>query len=418
MQDLLYDYFDVAKVLVIAPLRVARLTWSDEITKWDHLQGVRLSKVLGDKKQRIAALQRPADIWIINRENVTWLVDYYGSKWPFDMVVVDELSSFKNPQSKRFKALRKVLPYINRIVGLTGTPAPNGLIDLWAQVYLLDRGERLGKTLGAYRGRFFNPGRRNSHVIFEWVPKDGAERVIYRLLSDLCVSMKAADWLMLKEPVINTIPVELPEKAMKQYKQLEKELFLPLADSDIVAGTAAVLTGKLLQMANGAVYDEYGQAQEVHSAKLDALEEIIEAANGKPVLVVYSYRHDLARLQERLKAYEPRMLDTEQDLADWNSGKIKVLLLHPASAGHGLNLQAGGNIIVWFGLTWSLEQYQQMNARLDRQGQVEQVIIHHIVAKGTMDEAVLNALTNKAATQNDLMEAVKARISEYARGVA
>ena len=413
IQELLYDRFEVSKVLVIAPLRVAQSTWSGEIEKWDHLQGLRLSKVLGSEKQRIEALHQPADIWIINRENTEWLVDYYGRKWPFDMVVIDELSSFKNPRSKRFRALRKVRPLIKRIVGLTGTPAPNGLIDLWSQIYLLDQGERLGKTLTGYRNRYFDPGRRNQNIVFEWIPKPFAEERIYEKISDICVSMKAEDWLQLPERIDNVIEVELPEKVKSQYKQLERDLILPLLDSDVTAANAAVLTNKLLQMANGAIYDEFGEAKEIHDAKLEALEEVVEAANGKPVLVVYSYRHDLDRIKNQLKKYKPRTLDSDQDVQDWNAGKTQVLLLHPASGGHGLNLQTGGNIIVWFGLTWGLEYYQQANARLYRQGQIERVIVHHIVAKGTMDENVLKALTGKAATQEDLMEAVKARIEQY-----
>lgn len=369
--------------------------------------------MLGSEKQRIEALRRPADIWIINRENTEWLVDYYGRKWPFDMVVIDELSSFKNPKSKRFRALRKVRPLIKRIVGLTGTPAPNGLIDLWSQIYLLDQGERLGKTLTGYRNRYFDPGRRNQNIVFEWIPKPGAEEAIYKKISDICVSMKAEDWLQLPERIDNVIEVELPEKAKSQYNQLEKDLVLPLLDSDVTAANAAVLTNKLLQMANGAIYDEFGEVKEIHGAKLEALEEAVEAANGKPVLVVYAYRHDLARIKSRLKKYNPRTLDSDQDIRDWNAGKIQALLIHPASGGHGLNLQTGGNIIVWFGLTWGLEYYQQANARLYRQGQTERVIVHYIVAKGTMDENVLKVLTGKAATQNDLMEAVKARIEQY-----
>lgn len=398
---------------MIAPLRVAQSTWSGEIEKWDHLRGLRLSKVLGNEKQRIEALNQPADLYIINRENTEWLVNYYGRKWPFDMVVIDELSSFKNPKSKRFRALRKVRPLIKRIVGLTGTPAPNGLIDLWSQVYLLDQGERLGKTLTGYRDRYFDPGRRNQNIVFEWIPKPFVEEAIYEKISDVCVSMKAEDWLQLPGRIDNVIEVELPEKAKSQYKQLEKDLTLPLVDSDVTAANAAVLTNKLLQMANGAIYDEFSDAKEIHSAKLDALEEAVEAANGKPVLVVYTYQHDLDRIKRQLKKYNPRTLNGDQDVRDWNEGKIQVLLLHPASGGHGLNLQAGGNIVIWFGLTWSLEWYQQTNARLHRQGQTERVIIHHIVAKGTMDEEVLKALTGKAATQNGLMEAVKAKIEQY-----
>jgi len=413
IQELLYDYFDVSRVLVIAPLRVADSTWSGEIEKWDHLQHLKLSKILGSEKQRIEALNRKADLWIINRENTEWLVNHYGRKWPFDMVIIDELSSFKNPRSKRFRALRKVRPLMKRIVGLTGTPAPNGLIDLWSQIYLLDQGERLGKTLTGYRDRHFTPGKRNQNVIFEWIPKPEAEKNIYAKISDICVSMKSDDWLELPKRIETTVHVDLPGRAREQYDQLERDLLLPLVGSDVVAANAAVLTNKLLQMASGAIYDEFGVAQEIHTAKLDVLEEDIEAANGSPVLVAYSYKHDLTRIKKRLKAYTPRTLESDQDIKDWNAGKIQVLLLHPASGGHGLNLQAGGHILIWFGLPWSLEWFQQTNARLDRQGQTERVRIRYLITKGTMDENVLKALTGKAATQDDLMEAVKARIKKY-----
>lgn len=409
--ELLHDYFEVSKVLVIAPLRVAENTWPDEIEKWDHLQHLKISKVLGSKKQRLAALNIQADIYVTNRENVTWLVDYYGKDWPFDMVVIDELSSFKSSKAKRFRSLRKVRPLIKRIVGLTGTPAPNGLIDLWAQIYLLDQGERLGKTITGYRDRYFTPGRRNQHIIYEWNPKPEAEGVIYEKLSDICVSMKSEDWLEMPEVISREVKVKLLEKAREKYDQLEKDLLLPFADSDVVADTAAVLTGKLLQMANGAVYDEFGDVQEVHEAKLDALEDVIEAANGRPVLVFYAYRHDLVRIQKRFP--EARTLDTAEDIQAWNRGEIPIALAHPASAGHGLNLQAGGNIIVWFGLTWSLELYQQANARLNRQGQQQKnVIIHHLVTENTVDEDVMKSLETKDLTQEALMKAVKARIEK------
>lgn len=409
--ELLHDSFEVSKVLVIAPFRVARDTWPQEIEKWDHLRYLKYSMVLGSKKQRLAALNTRADIYIINRENVTWLVDYYGRDWPFDMVIIDELSSFKSSKARRFRSLRKVRPLIKRIVGLTGTPAPNGLIDLWAQIYLLDQGERLGKTITGYRNRYFTPGRRNQHIIYEWNPKPESEEVIYKKLSDICVSMKSEDWLEMPEVISREVKVKLPEKAREKYDRLERDLLLPFAESDVVADTAAVLTGKLLQMANGAVYDEFGEVQEIHKAKLDALEDIVEAANGRPVLVFYSYRHDLARIQERFP--EARILDTSEDIQAWNDGEILILLAHPASAGHGLNLQAGGNIIVWFGLTWSLELYQQANARLYRQGQKHKnVIIHHLVAENTVDEDVMKSLENKDRTQEALMRAVKARIQK------
>lgn len=411
VDELLYDRFEVSRVLVIAPLRVAQDTWTRETAKWDHLKHLRIARVLGTEKQRRAALEEDADIWVINRENVDWLVNLYGQRWPFDMVVIDELSSFKASGTRRFRALRKVRPLIKRIVGLTGTPAPNGLIDLWPQVYLLDRGERLGKTITGYRERYFTPGRRNRTVVFTWEPKPGAHEQIYGRLEDLCVSMSAADWLELPERIDNTVPVTLPAPARRQYETLERELLLPLGeDSAVTAITAAVLANKLLQMANGAVYDLDGAAQELHTAKLEALDELVEAANGKPVLVYYAYRHDVDRLMRRLKAYGPRKLETAADVADWNAGRIPVLLAHPASAGHGLNLQDGGNTIVWFGLTWSLELYQQANARLHRQGQTERVIVHHLVAEGTMDEEVMRVLAGKAAGQDALLEAVKARI--------
>jgi len=409
--ELLHNYYEVSKVLVIAPYRVARDTWPDEVEKWDQFRDLKISKVLGSKKQRLAALNTQADIYVINRENVTWLVEHYGKDWPFDMVIIDELSSFKSSKARRFRSLRKVRPLIKRIIGLTGTPAPNGLIDLWAQVYLLDQGERLGKTITGYRNRYFTPGRRNQHIVYEWNPKPESEEAIYKKLSDICVSMKSEDWLDMPEVISREVKVKLPEKAREKYDRLERDLLLPFAESDVVADTAAVLTGKLLQMANGAVYDEFGDVQEIHEAKLGALEDVIEAANGRPVLIFYAYRHDLARIQERFP--EARTLDTTEDIQAWNRGDIPIALAHPASAGHGLNLQAGGNIIVWFGLTWSLELYTQANARLNRQGQKHKnVIIHHLVAEDTIDEDVMKSLENKDRTQEALMRAVKARIQK------
>lgn len=412
VEELLYDYFDVAKVLVIAPLRVAEDTWSSEVKKWEHLKNVKISKVLGKEEVRIIALKEKADIYVINRENVEWLVEYLGKGWFFDMVVIDELSSFKSPKSNRFKALKKVRPFIKRIVGLTGTPAPNGLLDLWSQVYLLDGGERLGKTLTGYRDRYFQPDKRNQTVIFSWKPVDGAEDRIYEKLKDICISMKASDYLELPERINNRIMVQLPKTAEEKYKKLEKELLLPLEEADVVANTAAVLTNKLLQMANGAVYDENSEVKEIHDAKLKALDDVIEAANGKPVLVFYSYKHDLDRLSKHLKNKEFRVLNTSKDIEAWNKGKVPIVLVHPASAGHGLNLQFGGNIIVWFGLTWSLELYQQDNARLYRQGQQQSVVVNHIIAKGTIDEDVMRALENKEVGQEALLQAVKARLKQ------
>jgi SNF2 family DNA or RNA helicase len=410
INELMFDYFDVAKVLVIAPLRVAQNTWDSEIEKWEHLRHLRIAKILGNEKERIQALNATADIYVINRENVKWLVDRCGKHWPFDMVVIDELSSFKSHQAQRFKALRKIRPFMKRVVGLTGTPAPNSLIDLWPQIYLLDGGKRLGKTITGFRERYFYPDKRNQYIVYSYKPKEGAEEAIYKKLSDICVSMKAEDYLKLPERINNTIPIHLPKKAKEKYDQLERDLLLPLNDSDIVANTAAVLTNKLLQMANGAVYDENGDVQEIHNAKLKALEDVLEAANGKPVLIFYAYKHDLARIKKHLKGQDLKVLDTAEDINAWNKGKVPIMLAHPASAGHGLNLQAGGNIIVWFGLTWSLELYSQANARLYRQGQKQNVIIHHLVAKGTMDEDVMRVLENKEAGQEALLNAIKARV--------
>jgi len=409
IEELLYDRFEIVKVLVIAPLRVAQTVWSDEITKWNHLRHLRLVKVLGTARQRREALQTYADIYIINRENVPWLVQECGDAWPFDMVVIDELSSFKSNNAQRFKALKRVRPYIRRMVGLTGTPAPNSLLDLWPQIYLLDQGQRLGKTVTGYRERYFRPGRRNRTVIFNWDPKPGAEEAIYKTLEDLCVSMSAEDWLDMPERLDRIVKVRLTDQAREDYQTLQRQLVLELDKGSVTANDAGVLANKLLQMANGAVYDEDGQAIEIHTAKLDALEELIEAANGQPVLVFYSYKHDLARIKKRTKVRE---LKTERDIEDWNAGRIPVLLAHPGSAGHGLNLQDGGHIIIWFGLPWSLEMYQQANARLHRQGQQQSVIIHHLVAEGTIDERVMQVLEDKAAGQDDLLAAVKALIEE------
>ena len=406
--ELLHDRFEVARPLVIAPLRVAESTWPDEVGKWDHLQHLQVSKVLGSQQQRLAALQDDADLWVVNRENVRWLVEMYGREWPFDMIVVDELSSFKSPRSQRFRALRKVRPLARRVVGLTGTPAPNGLIDLWSQVYLLDRGERLGKTLTEYRERWFIPGRRNGYVVYEWVPRPFAEEEIYERISDICVSMKAEDWLQLPERLDRVVTVKLSPEAREQYMRMERDLLLPFMGADVVAGSAAVLSNKLLQLANGAVYDEEGGVRYIHDCKLDVLEDLIEAANGRPVMVAYSYRHDLARIKHRFPT--ARELEGPEDVRAWNRGEVSILLTHPASAGHGLNLQAGGNTLIWFGLPWSLELYQQAVARLHRQGQTERVVVHHLLAEGTMDGDVMRALSGKATTQGALLEAVKARI--------
>ncbi len=407
ISELMHDYFEIAKTLVIAPLRVAENVWDVEAKKWEHLRYLRISKVLGTEKERLQALNATADIYVINRENTKWLVDYYKKKWPFDMVVLDELSSFKSHRAKRFKAMRRVRPLVKRVVGLTGTPAPNGLLDLWSQVYLLDSGQRLGKTVTSYRERYFLPDKRNRQVVFTYKPKDGAEDAIYKKLFDICISMKNRDYLKIPERIDNIVPVRLPVKAMGQYRQLERELLLPLLEGDVVAGSAAVLTNKLLQITGGAVYDENGEGRLIHDEKLEALEDLIEAANGKPVLVYYGYRHELERIRKR---FDCRVLDKPQDIEDWNRGEIPVMLTHPASAGHGLNLQEGGSTIIWFSLPWSLELYSQANARIHRQGQKNPVVVHHLVALGTIDEDVMQVLKNKEAGQEALLQAVKARI--------
>ena len=417
ISHLLYDSFEVSRVLIIAPLRVARDTWIAELSKWEHLKGLRMERIIGTPKERVAALGRKAEMYIINRENVEWLVKHFaGRKLPFDMLVIDELSSFKNSKAKRFLALKKVLPQFSRVVGLTGTPAPNGLEDLWPQVFLLDRGVRLGRTMKSYLDMFFDTP--NSWLPYKHELKPGAEEEIYRRLGDICVSMRATDHLQMPERIDNVVELTLSTKEEKLYRQMERDMLLPYADGDVLALNAASLAGKLLQLANGAVYDEFHNVRTIHDRKLDALEDLIEAANGKPLLVMYAYQHDLKRIQERFGKYGPdspdgvRELKTTSDMEDWNEGRIKVAVTQPASTGHGLNLQYGGSTIVWFGLNWSLELYEQANARLWRQGQEQTVVIHHLVTKGTMDEQVMKALYDKAADQNALMAAVKARISE------
>lgn len=407
IDELMYDYFKVAKVLVIAPLRVAQNTWSKECEKWEHLKLLSISKILGPEKERISALNKKAAVYIINRENVEWLTK--NCKCKFDMVVVDELSSFKSSKSKRFKALRKVRPMVKRMIGLTGTPAPNGLMDLWAQINLLDMGERLGRFISHYRTTYFEPDKRNQQIIFSYKPKEYAEESIYEKIADICVSMKACDYLEMPKRIDNMIEVTLDETEAVLYKKLEKEMLLPFEDGDIDAVNAAALSNKLLQLANGAVYDENSAVKVIHSKKLDALEDLIESANGKPVLVFYAYQHDKDRIKGRLEAVD---INTPEDMTKWNEGKITIALAHPASVGHGLNLQFGGSTVIWFGMTWSLELYQQANARLWRQGQNETVVIHHIIAKGTIDEQVVLALQTKDKGQNALLEAVKARIQQ------
>lgn len=403
--ELLLDYFEVRRVLVIAPLRVARDTWTGELEKWEHLSGIEMSAVIGSKKERITALNRKANVYVINRENVEWLVEH--CRWDFDMVVLDELSSFKSHKAKRFKALKKVRPMVKRIVGLTGTPAPNGLIDLWAEIGILDMGQRLGRFIGGYREGFFLPDKRSREMIYSYKPKEGAEEAIYCLLSDICISMKAVDYLDMPECIYNRVEVSMSGKEMELYRRLEVDMLIPYEDGDIDAMNAAGLSNKLMQMANGAVYDEYGDVKHIHDRKLEALEDLVEAANGKPVLVAYWYKHDRERIQKRIGAVE---LDTAADMRKWNAGEIPVAVIHPASAGHGLNLQAGGSTLIWFGLTWSLELYQQMNARLWRQGQKDTVVIHHLIARGTLDERVMMALEKKDCGQSALVDAVRARI--------
>ena len=412
LNDLLFDSFEVRKVLVIAPLRVARQTWSDEISKWDHLKSLRYSIVVGTEKERVEALNTPADIYIINRENVQWLVEKSGIKFDFDMVVIDELSSFKNYQSKRFKALMKVRPKVKRIVGLTGTPSSNGLMDLFAEFKLLDMGKRLGRFISNYRGMYFIPDKRNGMVVFSYKPLPNAESEIYEKISDITISMKAKDHLKMPELITAEYPVYMSESERKIYDKLCKDLVLELKESEITAANAAALSGKLCQLSNGALYDDEGDVIEIHDRKLDALEDIIESMNGKPLLAAYWFKHDYDRIAKRLQSLHIPFskLDTEDSIRKWNKGEIPVALIHPASAGHGLNLQEGGSTFVWFGLTWSLELYQQANARLWRQGQKDTVVIQHIVAKNTIDERIMKALSEKDSTQSALIEAVKAII--------
>jgi SNF2 family DNA or RNA helicase len=406
--DLMFDSFDISKVLVIAPLRVAENTWTEELEKWNHLTYLRISKVLGTEAQRIEALNKPADIYVINRENVAWLAEL--GEWDFDMLVIDELSSFKNASSKRFKALRRKRPGIDRVVGLTGTPSTNGLMDLWAEIYLLDQGKRLGKTLSSYRADYFVPDLMNGWIVYSYRPKPNAEEWIYSRLSDLCVSMKSQDFLNMPERLERDVTVKLPPAAKEKYKELEREMVAKLEGKTVDAVNAAVLTNKLLQMTSGAVYDENRAVAELHSAKLDALEDLIEAANGKPVLIYYTYRHDKERIQKRFK--EAQEIKTPEDFKVWNRGEIPVAIAHPASMGHGLNLQHGGSTVIWFSLPWSLELYQQANARLWRQGQKDTVVIFRLIAEGTIDRDVIRALAKKDLTQENLMQAVKARVGD------
>ena len=416
IKELKYYRFQVYKVLVIAPKKVAEATWSKESAKWDHLQCLRVSTVLGSRTKRERALACPADVYVINRENVEWLVDYYRNAWPFDMVVVDESSSFKDQSTKRWRALKRIRPKIKRIVLLTGTPAPNNLIDLWSQIYLLDEGARLGRTIGGFRERYFLPDKRSADRVFTYKPKMGTEQVVQDLIGDICISMSAEDYLTLPECVSVNVPVMLDAKAQKAYDTMEREMLLEVDEDTITADTAAVLTNKLLQLAGGAVYNAEHQAQVIHNCKVEAFLELVESLAGKSALVFYAFQHEKDRILEALrkkhKHLRVRVFSGAQDEDDWNAGKIDILLAHPASTAYGLNLQQGGNHVIWFTPTWSLELYQQANKRLHRQGQTERVIIHHLLVDGSIDYDVIVALGNKADTQDALLDSIKARIEQ------
>lgn len=415
INELIYNLFEVSKVLIIAPKKVAESTWSREQIKWEHLQNLKISKVLGSTQKRIKALNTPADIYLTNRENVQWLVEYYQHDWPFDMVVIDEFSSFKNHTSKRFKSLKMIRGKIDRMVGLTGTPAPNGLMDLWAQIYLLDQGARLGKNITAYRDRYFNYSRYGDMPFGEFSIKTGSEESIKSAIQDICISMKSEDYLELPDMTYNKIYVELDAKARKKYDELEKQMVLELATGEVNVANAAALSNKLLQLSNGAVYDENRGVHQVHDCKIEAFKELVEGLNGKNALVFYTFQHDIDRIKKALSKTDLviREFKTPQDEIDWNAGKINILLAHPASTAYGLNLQDGGNHIIWFGLNWSLELYQQANKRLHRQGQTEKVIIHHLITENSRDEDVMKALEFKGDIQNELLESLKARIKKY-----
>ena len=421
IKKLMFEELEIVKTLVIGPKRVVESVWEAECEKWEHLKDLKVSKIIGTAKQRKEALRKNADIYLISRDNISWLCGLYGgSMLPFDMLVVDELSSFKNPKSIRFKALRGVQPSFKRVIGLTGTPAPNGLIDLWSQVYLLDRGERLGKFITRFREEYFKPGKRNGAIVYKYELAADGEARIHEKIGDICMSMKAKDYLSLPGRIDNVIKIVLPPDIQAKYEAFERDQVLRLfaeqpEDEAITAVSAAALSNKLLQFANGAVYDENKDWHVVHDLKIEALKEIIEDANGKPVLVAYTYQHDMHRIKEALKSYKPVQLKSDQDVKDWNSGKIQVMIMHPASGCHGLNLQAGGHIIVWFGQSWSLELEQQLNARLDRQGQENVVVINKLVASKTMDEDVIKAQESKSAKKDSLMEAVKAKIRKYVK---
>lgn len=407
INDLIYNRFEVNRVLVIAPLRVANNTWPDEIKKWDHLNHLTYSVVTGSKQQRLTALKQNANLYIINRENLKWLVEDSGVPFFYDMIIIDELSSFKSYRSQRFKCLKRLRPHVKRIIGLTGTPSSNGLMDLWAEFRVLDMGQRLGRYITHYRTTYFDPDKRNQHMVFTYKPKPGAEQRIYQQISDITISMKSKDYLKLPPLTMNTVKVHLSNQEATVYDTMRDQLVVDLAGKQIDALNAASLSNKLSQMANGAVYDDNRNQVLIHDRKLDALEDLIEAANGKPVLVAYWFKHDLERIKQRI---EVREIKTTKDISDWNQGTIPVGVIHPASAGHGLNLQAGGSTLIWYGLTWSLELYQQTNARLWRQGQTDPVVIHHIITEDTIDEDILAALKRKDKTQTALINAVKANL--------
>lgn len=415
INELKFYRFQVCKVLVIAPKKVAEGTWQKECAKWDHLHHLQISTVLGSEKKRMAALNATADIYVINRENVTWLVDLYRDQWPFDMVVVDEFSSFKSHSAKRFKSLAAIRPHVNRFVGLTGTPSPNGLMDLWSELYLLDGGERLEKRFGAFRERYFRPGRSNGYVVYEYLPRKGSREAILNKISDICISMKAEDYLTLPDCIDDEVPVVLGAQARKAYNTLERQMVLALDDDDLTVTSAAALSNKLIQLANGALYDANRGVHEIHSAKIDALMELLESLNGKPALLFYSFQHDKWRILTALTKTKlrVRLLESVADQDAWNAGEVDVLLAHPASCAYGLNLQQGGNHIVWFGLPWNYEQYVQANKRLHRQGQTEKVIVHHLVVQDSRDEDVMKALGKKEKAQDYVLESLKARIEKY-----
>lgn len=420
LHELKYLRWSIRKVLIIAPKKVAEKTWSDEAAKWDHLSRLRVSVALGNLQQRIAALETPADVYVINRENTQWIVEYYGHDWPFDVVVLDESSSFKNHQAKRFRAMKAIRPRVRRLIELTGTPSPHGLTDLWAQLYLLDGGKRLGRTISVYRDLYFEPDKRNRTTIFSYAPREGAEAEIHKQISDICISMKSEDYLQLPDLIYEDIPVVLDAPARKAYDRMEREMLLEIGDELITATTAATLTGKLLQLCNGAVYDEDGNAQEVHGCKIEALLETVEQLGGQHAVIYYYYQHDRDRLLKALgkTGLRVRVYRGARDQDDWNAGQIDLLLAQPASCGYGLNLQDGGHHVIWFGLTWALEEYQQANKRLHRQGQIYPVIVHRLIVRGGQDEDVIKSLESKDGAQEALLAALKARIDKVRGGVS